>query len=122
MGAPPRMARSPAAKSPRNSIVVPASSVTAEFMAWNTSSSVSAGAMMARAANALSSKTGVAAFYRGGMARRGASPIVRASPPTESSMTRTIEWCPGRDLNPHSRFQKPDFKSGASADSATRAR
>src|SRR5207302_1580143 len=31
-------------------------------------------------------------------------------------------WCPGRDLNPHSRCRKTDFKSVASADFATRAR
>ncbi len=30
-------------------------------------------------------------------------------------------WCPGRDLNPHSACAKKDFKSFASADSATRA-
>jgi hypothetical protein len=30
-------------------------------------------------------------------------------------------WCPGWDLNPHSRCRKKDFKSFASADSATRA-
>ena len=32
-----------------------------------------------------------------------------------------IFWCPGWDLNPHSRFRKKDFKSFASADFATRA-
>jgi hypothetical protein len=31
-------------------------------------------------------------------------------------------WCPGRELNPHSRFQEEDFKSSASADFATRAK
>ncbi len=31
-------------------------------------------------------------------------------------------WCPGWDLNPHSRCRKRDFKSLASADFATRAR
>ena len=31
-------------------------------------------------------------------------------------------WCPGRELNPHSRFREEDFKSSASADFATRAR
>jgi hypothetical protein len=31
------------------------------------------------------------------------------------------EWCPGRDLNPHSACAKKDFKSFASADFATRA-
>jgi hypothetical protein len=30
-------------------------------------------------------------------------------------------WCPGRDLNPHSACAKKDFKSFASADFATRA-
>ena len=30
-------------------------------------------------------------------------------------------WCPGWDLNPHSRCRKKDFKSFASADFATRA-
>ena len=30
-------------------------------------------------------------------------------------------WCPGRDLNPHSRCRNTDFKSVASADFATRA-
>ncbi|MBP2628572.1 MAG: hypothetical protein H6Q68_3283, partial [Firmicutes bacterium] len=29
--------------------------------------------------------------------------------------------CEGRDLNPHERYHSPDFKSGASADSATLA-
>ncbi len=32
------------------------------------------------------------------------------------------DWCPGRDLNPHSACAKKDFKSFASADFATRAR
>jgi hypothetical protein len=32
-----------------------------------------------------------------------------------------MSWCPGRDLNPHSRCRKKDFKSFASADFATRA-
>lgn len=32
-----------------------------------------------------------------------------------------VMWCPGRDLNPHSSFEKTDFKSVASADFATRA-
>jgi hypothetical protein len=31
------------------------------------------------------------------------------------------DWCPGRDLNPHSACAKKDFKSFASADFATRA-
>jgi hypothetical protein len=31
------------------------------------------------------------------------------------------DWCPGWDLNPHSRCRKKDFKSFASADFATRA-
>ena len=30
-------------------------------------------------------------------------------------------WCPGRELNPHSRCREEDFKSSASADFATRA-
>ncbi len=30
-------------------------------------------------------------------------------------------WCPGRDLNPHEPFGPTDFKSVASAGSATRA-
>ena len=30
-------------------------------------------------------------------------------------------WCEGGDLNPHGRYHPPDFKSGASADSATLA-
>ena len=30
-------------------------------------------------------------------------------------------WCPGRDLNPHRGYPPTDFKSGASADFATRA-
>src|ERR1700677_4813682 len=34
----------------------------------------------------------------------------------------SIFWCPGRELNPHSRCRKADFKSVASADFATRAR
>ena len=33
----------------------------------------------------------------------------------------TANWCPGRDLNPHSACAKKDFKSFASADFATRA-
>src|SRR5271170_7228640 len=32
-----------------------------------------------------------------------------------------MSWCPGWDLNPHSRCRKKDFKSFASADFATRA-
>jgi hypothetical protein len=32
-----------------------------------------------------------------------------------------ITWCPGWDLNPHSRCRKKDFKSFASANFATRA-
>jgi hypothetical protein len=31
-------------------------------------------------------------------------------------------WCPGRDLNPHSPCGEKDFKSFASASFATRAR
>ena len=42
---------------------------------------------------------------------RGTPKIVRAS-----------SWCPGRELNPHSRCRESDFKSDASADFATRAR
>ena len=32
-----------------------------------------------------------------------------------------LKWCEGGDLNPHGRYHPPDFKSGASADSATLA-
>ena len=35
---------------------------------------------------------------------------------------KEILWCPGRDLNPHSRCREKDFKSFASAGFATRAR
>ena len=35
--------------------------------------------------------------------------------------TEVRNWCPGRDLNPHSACAKKDFKSFASADFATRA-
>jgi antitoxin HicB len=37
--------------------------------------------------------------------------------PLESSLTvlKTKTWCPGWDLNPHSRCQEKDFKSVASA-------
>ena len=34
---------------------------------------------------------------------------------------RPANWCPGRDLNPHSPCGEKDFKSFASADFATRA-
>ena len=36
-------------------------------------------------------------------------------------ITKICIWCPGWDLNPHSRCRKRDFKSLASADFATRA-
>ena len=35
--------------------------------------------------------------------------------------SRPFEWCPGRELNPHTPFGITDFKSVASADFATRA-
>src|SRR6266478_1931466 len=38
-----------------------------------------------------------------------------------SSGVRRANWCPGRDLNPHSPCGEKDFKSFASADFATRA-
>src|SRR5438552_6600201 len=38
---------------------------------------------------------------------------------TEASLTQS--WCPGWELNPHSRCREKDFKSFASASFATRA-
>ena len=36
-------------------------------------------------------------------------------------LLEAANWCPGRDLNPHSPCGEKDFKSFASADFATRA-
>ncbi len=45
----------------------------------------------------------------------------RSSPIGKSAAVRPPSWCPGRVSNPYGVLSPPDFKSGASTSSATRA-
>src|SRR6476660_1975856 len=61
-----------------------------------------------------------AAFCGGGANHRNKASSA-ASMPHNIAFAEGVEWCPGWDLNPHTRCRIRDFKSLASADFATRA-
>jgi hypothetical protein len=57
--------------------------------------------------------------YGGWIKSKGAG--AGPSGPLFPGVRHSRNWCPGRDLNPHSACAKKDFKSFASANFATRA-